>query len=285
MQLSGNIRPPDAVDLRIGRLGREAMRRDVGTRWRIYLLRELRVEGCGRVLTRFRTQKAAALLAYLAYYLGRPHHRDALVELLWPACAPQAGRNNLSRELCGLRDQLEPPGVPPGTVLQADRFWVRLQADAVSTDVAAFEALLRESEGAGSPVGRTRALTEAIELYDGELLSGSTQEWVLLEREWLADRYFQALGRMIAYLEEAGQLVQALEQARRGVRADPLREEAQRDLIRLLAASGRPGAAVRQYQKLEWLLKQELGEEPMAETCALANRLGVGGGGRGAALS
>jgi DNA-binding SARP family transcriptional activator len=250
------------------------MRRDVETGWRIYLLGELRVEGCGRILTRFRTQKAAVLLAYLAYYLGRPRHRDSLVDLLWPACAPQAGRNNLSRELCGLRDQLEPPGVPPGTVLQADRFWLRLQPDAVSTDVAAFEALLQESERAGSPVGRTRSLTEAIELYGGELLSGSTQEWVLPEREWLADRYFQALGRMIAHLEEVGQLAQALEKAQRGVRADPLREEAQGDLIRLLAASGRPRAAVRQYRKLERLLKQELGVEPTAATCALANRLG-----------
>jgi DNA-binding SARP family transcriptional activator len=251
------------------------MRRDIETRWRIYLLGGFRVEGCGRILNRFRTQKAAALLAYLAYYLPRPHPRDSLVELLWPACALQAGRNNLSRELCALRDQLEPPGVPPGTVLQADRFWLRLQPDAVSTDVAEFEALLQESARAGSPVGRTRALTEAIELYEGELLSGSIQDWVLLEREWLADRYFQALGQMIAHLEEAGQLAQAVEQARRGVRADPLREEAQRDLIRLLAASGRPGAAVRQYRELERLLKQELGVEPTAATSALANRLGV----------
>jgi DNA-binding SARP family transcriptional activator len=253
------------------------------TRWRIYLLSGFRVEGCGRILTRFRTQKAAALLTYLAYYLPRPRHRDSLVELLWPACAPQAGRNNLSRELCGLRDQLEPPEFPPGTVLQADRFWVRLQPDAVSTDVAAFNALLRESERASSLVGRTGSLAEAIEAYDGELLPNSTEAWVLPEREWLADRYFEALWQMIAHLEEAGQLAHALENARRGVRADPLREEAHRELIRLLAASSRPGAAVRQYRELERLLKRELGAEPTAATRALAHRLGVDGGGRGIA--
>jgi DNA-binding SARP family transcriptional activator len=253
------------------------MRPDVETRWRIYLLGGFRVEGYGRILTRFRTQKAADLLAYLAYYLPRPRRRDALVELLWPECAPEAGRNNLSRELCALRDQLEPPGVPPGTVLQADRLWLQLQPDSVSTDVAAFEAFLQEAERAESPAGRTRALSQAIELYDGELLPGSTQERLLLEREWLAERYFQALGQLIAHLEEVGQLTRAVEHARRGVRADPLREEAHRDLIRLLAACGRPGAAVRQYQKLERLLKQELGDESTAATCALASRLGVGG--------
>lgn len=56
------------------------------------------------------------------------------------------------------------------------------------------------------------------------------------------------------------------------MRADPLREEAQRDLIRLLEASGRPGAAVRQYQRLERLLKQELGVELTGVTGALVKR-------------
>jgi DNA-binding SARP family transcriptional activator len=163
--------------------------------WRIYLLGGLRAEGCGRTVTRFRTQKAAMLLAYLAYYLQRPHPRDSLLELLWPACDPQAGRNNLSRELSGLRDQIEPEGTPAGTVILADRFTVRLNPEAVSTDVASFEALLRAAERAARPTERARFLAEAIETYMGELLCGSAADWVLLEREWLADRYFDALSR------------------------------------------------------------------------------------------
>jgi DNA-binding SARP family transcriptional activator len=89
--------------------------------WRIFLLGGLRAEGSDRVLTRFRTQKAGALLAYLAYHLQRSHLRDQLIELLWPDSDPDTGRNNLSRELSWLRDQLEPAGAPGGAVIAADR--------------------------------------------------------------------------------------------------------------------------------------------------------------------
>jgi DNA-binding SARP family transcriptional activator len=52
--------------------------------WRIEMLGGLRAVQGDHVLTRFRTQKTGALLAYLAYYPQRPHLRDALIELFWP---------------------------------------------------------------------------------------------------------------------------------------------------------------------------------------------------------
>jgi predicted ATPase/DNA-binding SARP family transcriptional activator len=239
-------------------------------RWRIEMLGGLRAVQGDRVLTRFRTQKTGVLLAYLAYYLKRTHPRDALIELFWPDGDPSTGRNNLSRELSWLRRQLESQGVPPGTVIAADRAAIGLTPEAVATDVAAFEAALCAAERAGTPAERARHLGEAIEGYAGELLPGYYDGWILQEREWLADRYFQALGQLLAHLEQTGEISQALEYARQGVRVDPLREEAHRDLIRLLAAAGQPGAALRQYRELERLLKQELDVEPAAATQALA---------------
>ena len=56
------------------------------------MLGGLRVCQGERVITRFRTQKAAALLDYLAYYLDREHPRDVLVDLLWPLSASDAAR-------------------------------------------------------------------------------------------------------------------------------------------------------------------------------------------------
>jgi predicted ATPase/DNA-binding SARP family transcriptional activator len=248
--------------------------------WQIYLLGGLRVEQDNRTITRFRTQKAGALLAYLAYHRHRAHLRDQLVELLWPEGDPQAGRSNLSRELSGLRNQLEPAGRPGarthggcGTVIVADRTSVRLNPDALTTDVAAFESALHAAECAGAPTERASHLAEAIETYSGELLPGYYDPWILQEREWLADRYFQALGQLLSLLQQAGELPRALEYARRGVRTDPLREEAQRDLMRLLAAAGQPEAALRQYRELERLLKQELEAEPSAAVREMAQAI------------
>ena len=57
--------------------------------WNIRLLGGLQVEGADRVITRFRTQKTAALLAYLAYYRDRPHPRTGV---------PMAARAVLDKE-------------------------------------------------------------------------------------------------------------------------------------------------------------------------------------------
>src|SRR5437016_5808362 len=107
--------------------------------WRIDLLGGLRATGDDRVVTRFQTQKTGALLAYLAYHCQRSQPREALIERLWPESDPRAGRNKLSLGLSSLRHQLEPPGIPAGVVILANRAAVQLNPAAVSTDVAQFE--------------------------------------------------------------------------------------------------------------------------------------------------
>jgi DNA-binding SARP family transcriptional activator len=242
-------------------------------RWRVELMGGLRAEGGGAALTRFRTQKTGLLLAYLAYYRHRAHPRASLVELLWPGSEPHAGRSTLSRELSWLRDRLEPPGVPYSAILVADRFSARLNPDSVTTDVAEFEAALSTAAQARGSAEQVRALAQAVDLYRGELLAGYYESWIMGEQERLAELYFQALRRLLTGLEEAGDLEQAVAYARQGVRLDPLREEAQRDLMRLLAAVGQPAAALRQYRELERLLSGELGATPVAATCDLARAI------------
>ena len=51
--------------------------------WRIELLGWLRASQADRVVHRFRSRKAAALLAYRAFFRDRSHPREQLVELLW----------------------------------------------------------------------------------------------------------------------------------------------------------------------------------------------------------
>src|SRR5437868_4327736 len=131
--------------------------------WRIELLGGLRATWDDRVVTRFQTQKTAALLAYLAYYCQRSHPREVLIELLWPEVPPRAGRNRLSLALSSLRHQFEPPGIPAGAVILAHRTAVQLNPAAVTTDVAQFEAALMAAARAGSGVEQAQRLTEVID--------------------------------------------------------------------------------------------------------------------------
>jgi predicted ATPase/DNA-binding SARP family transcriptional activator len=244
--------------------------------WAIELFGGLRARHAEREITRYRTHKTASLLAYLAYYRPRPHLRDVLIDLLWPDCTPEAGRQSLSKALSSLRHQLEPPGVAPGTVLLADRRSVRLSPACVTTDVARFETALKDAARARSPVERVRRLMEAVQLHRGELLPGFYDEWILRERERLGELLHQALCQLIAYFEQAGDLDRALGYARSAVSADPLREEASVELIRLLAARGEPAEALREYAKLERMLREELATSPSATTRALVASLREG---------
>src|SRR5437660_1745140 len=216
------------------------------TRSKVELLGGLRVEqgaeAAPRIITRFRTQKTAALLAYLAYQRERAHPREHLIDLLWPEADVLSGRKSLSMALSSLRHQLEPPGVPHGAILRADRHAVQLNPEAVSTDVAEFETALQRATQAGSTNERMLFLADAVERYGGELLPGFYEEWCLIERDRLTEAYLHALHQLVELLENRGELDRALGYARRAVSADPLREEPRQELMRLLAAAGQPAA-------------------------------------------
>jgi predicted ATPase/DNA-binding SARP family transcriptional activator len=227
--------------------------------WQIELFGWLRATQGDRVVSRFRSRKAEALLAYLAYFRQRSHPRPQLVELLWPECDPSAGQERLSVELTSLRRQLEPPGVPNGAVLVATRTTVQLSPAACVSDVSLFEAALQAARQDENPAERARQLAAAAELYRGELLPGCFEEWILSERQRLAEELRQALHELVGLLEEAGDTPGALKWARRAVAADPLDEESHGRLIHLLLASGQIEAARAQYEQSEHLLLRELG--------------------------
>jgi DNA-binding SARP family transcriptional activator len=263
--------------------------------WRIELLGGLRAAREDRSVSHFPTRKTALLLARLAYFPARPHPREELIELLWPEADPHAARQRLSQALSSLRRILEPRSVEkppqigpvgrstlnplasrvlePSTLLLADRTSVWLNRAAVTTDVAEFQAAFRSTRNSDSRAEQARWLARTVELYAGPLLPGFFDNWVLQEREWLAEQYLRTLGQLLAHLEDEGDQQRALQFAQQAVAADPLREEAHRDLIRLLAAVGQPAAATRQFRELERLLKEHLGAAPELATRALIREI------------
>lgn len=240
-------------------------------RWTIQLLAGLRATANTAVVERFRTHKTGALLGYLAYHLGQAPSREVLTELLWPDDSLEAARHKLSVALSSLRHQLEPPGVPDQWVLIADRARVRLNPEAVATDVGEFERSVRLSHQASSDPDRVRALRAAVDRYGGTLLPGYYEDWLLPEQRRLEALYFECARRLIHLLAEQGDLAEALQYGIQALAIDPLREENHRLLVRLYEAAGQPEAALRQYADLQRLLKQELGTVPSEESRKLAS--------------
>src|SRR5437763_1533537 len=106
---------------REGAVGSGAEREgDREVRWEIRLFGGL-AAARGPVALPHLPEQADQLLAYLAYHLRHSHPRDLLIEQFWPECDRDSGRARLSNAIWALRRALEPPGVPEGSVLRADR--------------------------------------------------------------------------------------------------------------------------------------------------------------------
>src|SRR5258708_4707392 len=131
--------------------------------WHIHLFGRLRAVNADRPIDRFRTEKTASLLAYLALHLGQSFSRDSLIELLWPEADLDRGRMSLRTALSSLRRQLEPPGVPSGAVLRATPSAVSLHPSSVRTDVDEFERLIAFAATASDDSERASRNSEAVD--------------------------------------------------------------------------------------------------------------------------
>jgi predicted ATPase len=139
-----------------------------------------------------------------------------------------------------------------------------LDLTAAAVDLLAFDA----AAASGDPA----SLERAVMLYQGPLLEGCAEEWVLEERLAREQACLAALERLADYARDSGAPAEAERHLRRAVALDPLRETAQRALIELLAAGGSYTAA-QVYRALRQHLRREFNGEPDPDTQALFARL------------
>jgi WD40 repeat protein/DNA-binding SARP family transcriptional activator len=245
----------------------------------------------GKPVTNFESNRVRALLAYLAVEArggSAPHDRSQLAGLLWPDHPEEVARTNLRHVLRRLRQSLGDPADGTSFLLTSQQT-IRLNPDSgIFVDVVQFTKLLTQVEqcdhqtlaACPSCVERYRA---AAELYRGEFLAGLTitgsdlfEEWVLIQREVLQRQALDLFALLAAYHEEQDEYEQARRFARRQIELEPWREEAHRQLMRLLARSGQRAAALAQYAQCQKILADELGVEPDPETTALYEQIRSG---------
>ena len=215
--------------------------------WKIHLfkgLRVARVTDDEQIISRFRTHKTGALLAFLAFH-PQAHAREVLIEMFWPESESRVGGQSLRTALASLRRQLEPPGVPESSVLIATRTTIQLNPQTIQTDVADFHLHAQtarralENEEIALPA-KIAFLERAVDSYQGALLPGFYEEWIALEAQRLEEEYSFLLGQLLHHLEAARDLPRALHWAREGVLRDPAGREIRASLKRFSNALGVP---------------------------------------------
>jgi predicted ATPase len=117
------------------------------------------------------------------------------------------------------------------------------------------------------------ALTQAISLYQGELLPSWDDEWLIPERERLQQLCLRTLEQLIIQLEAEQDYRTALEYGQILVRLDPLNEATYCTLMRLYGLSGDRANALHAYHRCMTVLREELGIDPSASTRQLYAQL------------
>lgn len=222
------------------------------------------------------SQKAQALLFYLAAEHERSFARGQIIALLWEESSEREGRNSLSTVLTRLRQAL--PLFPLRT--EGDTLAWQAAPD-TWVDLHEFQAVAQPPAGDAS--AHIQRLESAASLYRGSFLDGFSvrdsetyDEWLRLERERWQQRWLNMLDQLIEALAAAGGWERALLHARRAMSTDPLQERFHRALMRLLYQSGDRAAALAQYRICRDVLERELGVAPDAETTALHQMIADG---------
>ena len=244
---------------------------------RIWLLGELRIKAGEYDVTpeALRQAWAGAVLACLALSRRFRLRREQVCEALWPEDDPDAALNRLNKALHAARRALEPrlPPYSPSRYLFTSGPWIELRSpDGIWLDVHAFESAADAALAAKEPA----LLEAAASWYTGDLLADMDGNWLIADRFRLRERYGLLLRTLARVYEERGEITLALTTLRRVIAHDPADEDAHVALMRLYARTGSRHLALRQYQQLREILRQELDTDPLPTSHALYTAIAAG---------
>jgi DNA-binding SARP family transcriptional activator len=226
---------------------------------RIYLFGGLHIEKAGKHIE-IHSTRGKKLIAFLVLHPHLSFTREYLAEQLWPETYPERILRNFSHLLYRVKNTLGPG-------------WFRTTREKISldeitplwVDVWEFEKLIEE--------GNEPSLSRAVSLYKGDLLPEIYDDWIYLPRLTVREKYLDALLFLGRYAEKEKRNPQAISFYNRLAFADPMREEAYRGLMRVLANDGRFVDAINAYKNIEKFLKEELDAQPTKKTIDLITQI------------
>src|SRR5687767_5450731 len=175
------------------------------------------------------SRPAQTLFAYLILSAGTFHRREKLAGLLWPDSLEETARDNLRHALWRMRKAL--PQNRKAEYILADDLSIAFNASAEFwLDASALEKL---SENASAD-----ELMAILSEYQGELLPGFYDEWVMLEREHLFSIFEHHMARLMSLLKDEKRWFDILDWAERWIKLGQKPEPAYRALMSAHAATG-----------------------------------------------
>jgi WD40 repeat protein/class 3 adenylate cyclase len=208
-----------------------------------------------------------SLFAYLVLTAGIPHRREKLAGMFWPDTSDENSRKNLRNELWRIRKAINAQQATESEYLLADEFTLTFNHDAEYwLDVSQMER----------PDLDLQSLTSNLSLYQGELVPGFYDDWIVLERERIQAIFESRMEQLLEQLVVAERWIAIQEWGERWLAFGKAPEPAYRALMLASGVHGDMAKVTSLYQRCTDDLQEHLGVKPSAETRALYDGLRKG---------
>jgi DNA-binding SARP family transcriptional activator len=220
------------------------------------------------------------LAGYLFEFPDRAHRREKLADRFWGHLDPERARAALNTALWRIRRLLShEPLSQGGENLRGAGIEVVLEIPPwLDIDTHRFGHYVRQALDPNVHQTELRIpwLESAADLYLGPFMEGDDADWILEERERLHSIYIRAGAELVRVYGSLQRFEEAIAVARRILSVDPFRESIHRTLSVLLVLSGQRVAALKHYDRLKLMFREELGIDPMPDTLRLGRDIRSG---------
>ncbi|MEV6875646.1 BTAD domain-containing putative transcriptional regulator [Amycolatopsis sp. NPDC051128] len=205
--------------------------------------------------------RSRTLLALLALEAGRFVPAERLIDGMYGEHPPDGAANALQSQVSRLRAALKDPAPVEFTAAG-----YRLAVEPDEVDVHRFERLAREGRAllkTGEHARAAAVLGEALALWRGPAFTDLTDApFAAAQATRLEELRADAVDDHVEARLALGQADDVLAGLRETVTARPLRERPRAQLVRALAAAGRPADALAAFEDARRTLADELGADP-----------------------
>ncbi|MFZ5642950.1 MAG: BTAD domain-containing putative transcriptional regulator [Bacillota bacterium] len=233
------------------------------------------VNGVEILQSQWKTQKAENLFKFLIVD-RRQHHKEKIIEELWPESNLRLGDASLRmalthmRKALGLNDYVE-----ESVILKRGMIYLNPDMQ-IFTDYQLFavtaQSVLVEN-AVDNPV-KADLLEQAAELYRGDFLPDNLyDDWTRDMRTQMHHLCLQVLLKLVEFYRRQKKQAHAIEACLRYLALEPADEHMSRTAMELLWQSGKKQQALSLYKELASVLAREYGANPDAETISLYEKI------------
>ncbi len=223
------------------------------------------------------TRRARDILCFIASRRHRRASKDTLIDIFWGEADLDTVTRNFHPTISHIRKALNSnQPLKQNFLLYREGDYLLNPEFTYQIDTEEFDRLVSDGEAARRRDEPDRALEcyeTALELYRGEFMQGSYEEWVEEQRSYYREQYLHLLEALVLTAQKGTEWLRSLQLAQLILHEDPFREDIHCLVMRAHAAQGNRSAVKEQYETLCKLLRKELGVEPALETQTLYRQL------------